>query len=221
MTSAQVPCCRPYPSPSPSPSPSPNPSPNQVPSGRPSSLTPPAACAASTSKHPLARVRARARAGAGIGGGLGWKGGGEGGVSAWLGTEERPRRRSGAPSPLLPLTSTVAGRAVPGQLGGPPRRLSTTPQRLAFPPAREPLHLSYTHPGAGRRSTSSSASGSSTSRTTLGACCATLSGSGARTGFRSEALLSSQSFHREQGTACRRAARRRGGAWRLLSDSIV
>ena len=100
-------------------------------------------------------------------------------------------------------------------------RLSTTPQRLAFPPARKPLRLSYTHPGAGRRSTSSSASGSSTSRTTLGACCATLSGSGARTGFRSEALLSSQSFHREQGTACRRAARRRGGAWRLLSDSIV
>ena len=64
---------------------------------------------------------------------MGVEGGGEGGVSAWLGTEERPRRRSGAPSPPMPPTSTVAGRAVPGQLGGPPRRLSTTPQRLAFP----------------------------------------------------------------------------------------
>ena len=142
MTSAQVPCCRPYPSPSPSPSPSPNPSPNQVPSGRPSSLTPPAACAASTSKHPLARVRARARAGARIGGGLGWKGGGEGGVSAWLGTEERPRRRSGAPSPPMPPTSTVAGRAVPGQLGGPPRRLSTTASLLPLSASPSRRHAS-------------------------------------------------------------------------------
>jgi hypothetical protein len=127
-------------------------------------------------------------------------------VSACLGTEERPRRRSGAPSPLLPLKSTVAGCAVPGQLGGPPGRLSTIPQRLAFPPARNSLHLSYTHPGAGRRSTSSSASGSSTSRTTLGACCATLSGSGARTGGRSE-----QSSNRSIVSRPRLADRQRGG----------
>ena len=143
MTSAQVPCCRPYPNPSPSPNPNPNP--NQVPSGRPSSSTPPAACTASTSKHPLARVRARARAGARararIGGGGGGRGG-RGGSVRVVGY-----RGEAAATLRCPLTSTAPylhsrrpRRA--WSLGGPPRRLSTTASLLPLSASPSRRHAS-------------------------------------------------------------------------------